>query len=196
MLGGAEMRAFELIGRCPHSPACACGRRMNPRPQLVVLHASDQPDTSETIARFCDAAFSCSSASTFTLGRWLYLSRPSRTARSSTLSPEFFAERLRQVSVGGRRPVEPAFASDALRRITGLAGVVQDSIIDTGYLLSRGAFETVRGSVRRRPRKPRRGLQVRRGRPRAAMRGWSRPDARSGIAGGLRSASGWARLPA
>jgi glycosyltransferase involved in cell wall biosynthesis len=65
------------------------------------------------------------------VGRWTRFTRPSRiTQIYNTPHPELLDARIRQLSRGGKRQVELVFASVSLREQTGLAGTVEDSIVD------------------------------------------------------------------
>ncbi len=129
VLGGAEMRAFELHRALSSFARVRAWSEHEPAPELARMLPIDRIQARRF--RFPRRGVFVFIGVYFHVGRWILLARPSRTVLLyNTLSPEYFSERLRQVSAGGRRSVELVFASDALRRISGLEGAVQDSIID------------------------------------------------------------------
>jgi glycosyltransferase involved in cell wall biosynthesis len=129
VVGGAEMRALELYRALSPFARVNVWSEYEPAPELV--RALPIKRIQPKRLNFPRHGVFVVIGVYFHVGRWIFLTNPSRTILLyNTLHPESFADRLRQLSIGGRRSVELVFASDALRRITGLAGVVQDSIID------------------------------------------------------------------
>jgi glycosyltransferase involved in cell wall biosynthesis len=74
----------------------------------------------------------------FRVGNWLRFARPDRTILLYNIPDEAHLQRtLRTLSLNGRRPVEMLYASEELRRMAGLPGVVEDSPIDLQHFLPR-----------------------------------------------------------
>lgn len=66
------------------------------------------------------------------VGRWIYLTRPSRTILIyNTDDPHFLHEKLQILSVKGMRTVEIVYASETLKRSVNYPGTVEHSLIDT-----------------------------------------------------------------
>jgi glycosyltransferase involved in cell wall biosynthesis len=129
VLGGAEMRAFELHRALSSSARVRAWSEYEPAPELARMLPIDRIHA--RLFRFPRRGVFVFIGVYFHVGRWVLVARPSRTILLyNTLSPESLSERLGQVSADGQRPVELVYASDALRRITGRGGMVQDSIID------------------------------------------------------------------